>query len=107
MLTTATSAELVYSSRPSGTPANWLAASLRRKGLDPDNIPLSAGPRNYDHLPADCRPWRDLWSAGQGVDLIDDVPTVAELVSRLRREYVAACRTPDMAEAAGWIATPC
>jgi nitronate monooxygenase len=25
---------------------------------------------------------------------------VAELVRRLRREYVAACQTPDMAEAA-------
>jgi nitronate monooxygenase len=34
------------------------------------------------------------------VDLIEDIPTVAELVIRLRREYVAACEAPSMAEAA-------
>ncbi len=45
-------------------------------------------------------PWRNLWSAGQGVDLIADIPTVAELVRRLRREYVAACEAPSMVEAA-------
>ena len=31
--------------------------------------------------------WRDVWSAGQGVGQIDDVPSVAELVTRLKREY--------------------
>ena len=34
--------------------------------------------------------WRDIWSAGQGVGLIHDVPNVADLVARLKREYVAA-----------------
>jgi NAD(P)H-dependent flavin oxidoreductase YrpB (nitropropane dioxygenase family) len=51
-------------------------------------------------LPSGVQPWRDLWSAGQGIELIDDIPTVAEPVRRLRLEYVAACRTPDMVEAA-------
>jgi nitronate monooxygenase len=51
-------------------------------------------------LPAGVRPWAELWSAGQGIELIDDLPSVAELVSRLRREYLAACALPDMAEAA-------
>ena len=32
--------------------------------------------------------------------MIEDVPTVAELVARLRREYVAACEAPSFAEAA-------
>ena len=38
--------------------------------------------------------------AGQSIDLIEDIPTVAELCGRLRREYLAACVVPDMAEAA-------
>jgi nitronate monooxygenase len=46
------------------------------------------------------KPWKNLWSAGQGIELITDVPTVAELVRRLRAEYVAACAVPDMAEVA-------
>jgi nitronate monooxygenase len=54
----------------------------------------------HDHLPDGVRPWINLWSAGQGVDLIDDIPSVAELVGRLRREYIAACEIPDMADAA-------
>ena len=35
--------------------------------------------------------WRDLWSAGHGVSVIDDVPPVSDLVDRLEREYRAAC----------------
>ena len=50
-------------------------------------------------MPAGKTPWRDIWSGGQGVGLIDDVPTVAELIPRLQREYLAACAIPDMAEA--------
>jgi len=62
-------------------------------------VPVPGMPR-YQHLPSDVRPWRQIWSAGQGIDLIDDVPTVAELVRRLRQEYVAACEMPDMRAAA-------
>jgi nitronate monooxygenase len=54
----------------------------------------------HDHLPEDVTPWKNLWSAGQGVDLIEDIPTVAELVQRLRREYVAACQAPSLLDAA-------
>ena len=40
-----------------------------------------------EHKP---KAWKDLWSAGQGIGTIHDVPTVAELIARLRREYSAA-----------------
>nr|WP_047168151.1 nitronate monooxygenase [Sphingomonas sp. Y57] len=92
--------DLSFTSAVSGVRANWLHASLRSHGLDPADLPVASAPRNYDHLPDDVRPWRDLWSAGQGIELIDDVPPVAELVERLRADYVAACRVPDMAAAA-------
>lgn len=42
-------------------------------------------------VPDSMKAWRDLWSAGHGVSLIDDVPTTAELVARLETEYRAAC----------------
>lgn len=95
------SAGLMYTGRIAGVPANWMAESMRRVGLDPTDLPepLGKGMR-HDHLPQGVRPWVNLWSAGQGIDLIQDIPTVAELVRRLRREYVAACEIPDMAEAA-------
>jgi nitronate monooxygenase len=105
MLVQETSDDLQYTERVSGVPANWLKASLRRVNLDPKNLPLPIqGAPPYQHLPADARPWRQIWSAGQGVDLIEDVPSVAELVRRLRREYAAACDLPDMRAAAAGLA---
>lgn len=102
MLVHDSSDDLEYTEQLSGIPANWLKSSLRRVGLEPGNLPAPiVGAPRYQHLPADARPWREIWSAGQGIDLIHDVPSVAELVRRLRREYVAACATPDMRAAAG------
>lgn len=100
MLVSATSADLHYTDRITGVPASWMGESLRRVGLDPAQLPVPNGPLRHDHLPSGLRPWKDVWSAGQGVDLIDDLPTVAELVRRLRDEYVEACRTADMSELA-------
>ncbi|MET0589052.1 MAG: nitronate monooxygenase [Novosphingobium sp.] len=92
--------EVIYTAGVNGMPASWLKASLRSIGLDPDN--LGTPPRHStDHLPEGKTPWRDIWSGGQGIGLIHDIPSVAELVQRLRREYVAACAVPDMAAAAG------
>ena len=104
LLVSQTSTDLTYTGDIAGVPANWMLEAIRRVGLDPDNLPKPTGRgMRHDHLPPGVTPWKNLWSAGQGVDLIDDVPTVAELVRRLRREYVAACETPSFAEAA-WLA---
>jgi nitronate monooxygenase len=101
LLVSQTSSDLMYTGDIAGVPANWMVESIRRVGLDPENLPkpLGRGMR-HDHLPPGVAPWKNLWSAGQGVDLIEDAPSVAELVSRLRREYLAACETPSFADAA-------
>jgi len=101
LLVSQTSTDLMYTGDVAGVPANWMVESIRRVGLDPDDLPkpLGRGMR-HDHLPEGVTPWKNVWSAGQGVDLIDDVPTVAELVVRLRREYVAACEAPSLVEQA-------
>ena len=101
MLISEKSDGLLYTGAIAGAPANWLVASMRSVGLDPDHLPEPTQRGiTHDHLPDGVRPWANLWSAGQGIDLIDDIPSVAELVTRLRREYVEACRTPDMADVA-------
>jgi nitronate monooxygenase len=101
LIVDSTSADLRYTSDIAGVAANWMVESMRRQGLDPDDLPTPrrAG-RTYDHLPPHVRPWKTLWSAGQGVDLIDDIPSAADLVTRLRGEYVAACDVPDMSDQA-------
>jgi nitronate monooxygenase len=102
LLVSQTSSDLTYTGKVAGVPANWLVESLRMAGLDPDNLPepLGRGMR-HDHLPEGAQPWKTIWSAGQGIDLIHDIPTVAELVARLKAEYDAACRIPDMSGARG------
>ena len=91
--------EVIYTRGVNGLPASWLKASLRSIGLDPENLFIPEG-RSTDHLPEGKKPWRDIWSAGQGIGLIKDIPTVAALIERLQEEYVAACAVPDMAAAA-------
>jgi nitronate monooxygenase len=105
MLVDVSSRELRYTAAVGGVPANWLAPSMHAAGLDPDADPGPVGPVGVE-LPPTAKPWKTVWSAGQGVDLITDVPSVAELVLRLRREYVAACVVPDMADIARVPDTP-
>jgi nitronate monooxygenase len=91
--------DVIYTRGVNGLPASWLKASLRSIGLDPDNLFIPEG-RSTEHLPPGKTPWRDIWSGGQGIGLIDSIPSVAELVPRLQREYAEACAIPDMASAA-------
>ncbi len=101
MLVAGSSSDLLYTPDIAGVAANWMTESMRAVGLDPLNLPKAPiGKIGYSHLPQGIKPWKNLWSAGQGIDLIDDIPSVADLVTQLRREYVAACETPDMAAAA-------
>jgi len=82
--------DILTEDRLTGAPANYMVPSLRAAGIDIDRLRAGAPPDVAgieDHVKA----WRDLWSAGHGVSLIDDVPTTAELVARLEREYRAAC----------------
>lgn len=99
MLVEGTSDDLMFTGKIAGVPANWLVKSMERLGLDPKNLPVPTGKgMQHDHLPEGVRPWKNLWSAGQGIDLINDVPSVADLVKRLRAEYVQACETPSYAD---------
>lgn len=89
---------LQYTSKINGVPANWMLDSLEAHGIDLKALPQPQG--RECQLPAGVRPWQHLWSAGHGIDLITDIPSVAVLARRLAAEYLAACATPDRADAA-------
>jgi nitronate monooxygenase len=88
MILAATAKDIVYTNSISGVNGNFLRASLEAAGLDPANLP--AFNRELHLGSSEKRAWKNIWSAGQGVGAIQDVPTTAELVARLRREYAAA-----------------
>lgn len=89
-------ADLIYTDRFSGVPANFLRASIDRFGIDVAALPAKK-PDMASLTDTEARVWKDLWSAGQGVATIHDIPTVAELVERIAGEYRAACSIPPSA----------
>lgn len=100
MLVSSASNDLIFTPQVAGGAANWLKKSLVKVGIDPENLPEIPPGAIRPVLPEGALPWVTIWSAGQGVELIDDIPTAAELIRRLRREYVAACEEPSYADVA-------
>ena len=82
-------ADIVYTNLFTGVHGNYLKKSIVQAGLDPENLP-QADKTAMNFGSGSAKAWRDIWGAGQGVGLMEDVPTVAEVVQRLRREYLAA-----------------
>lgn len=97
MMLASAAADIVYTPVFSGIKANYLRGSIERCGLDPDRLEPGAGPGTdlFDPSKSDAKAWKDIWSAGQGVGTIHDIPTVAELVARLQQEYAAAVALPS------------
>lgn len=79
-------ADIVYTDSVSGVNANFMRQSLEAAGLDPQNLP----PKKELDMAGEAKAWKDIWSAGQGVGGVSDVPAAADLVGRLREEYAAA-----------------
>ena len=73
-----------------GVPAHWMRTSVEAVGLDPKTLP-----NVRSDMPEGVMPWRDIWSAGQSVGLIDRVEPVADLVERLAMEFEALPVVPD------------
>jgi nitronate monooxygenase len=91
MILDARAADILYTPYFSGVHGSYLKPSIRAAGLDPDTLAAAPpGQMNYDKREERPKAWKDIWSAGQGVGNITDVPPVAELVDRLEGEYRAA-----------------
>ncbi len=81
--------DIVYSNLFTGVHGNYLAASIRAAGLDPDNLPES-DPSKMNFGGDAKKAWKDIWGCGQGIGSITEVVPAAELVARLAREYQTA-----------------
>ncbi len=89
--------DIVYSNLFTGVHGNYLKASIRTAGLDPDKLPES-DPSKMNFGGDAKKAWKDIWGCGQGIGAIDKVLPTAELVARLKREYEAARRRLGLAE---------
>jgi nitronate monooxygenase len=91
MIVGAAARDVAYTPEFTGVSGNYLLPSIIAAGIDPAGLALPGTSREYRSRDrAGAQAWRDIWSAGQGVGTIDDVPAVADLVERLADEYEAA-----------------
>ncbi|WP_436643226.1 NAD(P)H-dependent flavin oxidoreductase [Microbaculum sp. FT89] len=84
MLLDARASDIVYTPSISGVNANFLRPSIEAAGLDPDNLPPPGEIEVGQH---EFRAWKNIWSAGQGVGLIHDIPSAADLCAQLASDY--------------------
>ena len=93
MLVASSAADIVCSAAITGVPANWLRPSLVAGGYDMESLAASK-PVDFGMPQEGAKPWKNVWSAGQGVGVVRDVVGVADLVAQLAGEYAAACALP-------------
>ncbi|WP_322881271.1 NAD(P)H-dependent flavin oxidoreductase [Pandoraea sputorum] len=76
--------DIIYTNLFTGVSGNYIRQSILNAGLDPENLPTAdKTAMNFSKAKA----WKDIWGAGQGVGLMDDVRPAAEIIARLKQEY--------------------
>ncbi len=99
MVAESAAADIVYTPKVSGVPASFLRQSLAAAGIDPEG-----GAAPHLDMASEAKVWRDVWSAGQGVGGISDIPKAGELCHRLIADYRAAVAgAAEEARGEGWL----
>ncbi|UVJ43577.1 nitronate monooxygenase family protein [Pseudomonas sp. LS1212] len=95
MLLAAKAVDIVHTAAVSGVPASFMRQSLEQAGFDLAAL-QGKGELNFGSklkpISDEAKAWKTVWSAGQGVGAIDDLPSVDELIARLDDEYRQAQR---------------
>ena len=103
MILNATASEIVKSNKITGVNGNWLEQSLKNAGISTKDggfkktlsdikrmiMPLIKQKLkvDFDISKVTAKRWRDIFSAGQGVGSISNVPSVEDLVIELEQQH--------------------
>ncbi|WP_394237634.1 NAD(P)H-dependent flavin oxidoreductase [Pseudomonas anguilliseptica] len=95
MILDAKAADIIHTPAVSGVPASFMRQSLELAGYDLKQL-QNKGEVNYGEklkpMDEEAKAWKTVWSAGQGVGNIRDLPSVEQLIARLDSEYRAALK---------------
>ena len=95
MILDAKAADIIHTPAVSGVPASFMRQSLELAGYDLKQL-QNKGEVNYGEklkpMDEEAKAWKTVWSAGQGVGTINDLPSVEQLIARLDSEYRAALK---------------
>ena len=87
MLLGAHAADIIHTPAVSGVPASFLRPSLEQAGYDMDALKGGHEQGKLKPIDDEAKAWKTVWSAGQGVGGIDDLPGAGVLIERLYNEY--------------------
>ena len=89
MIVASASKDIIYSSLFTGVHGNYLAPSIAKAGMDPNNLPDGdkATMSFQSGESAKAKAWKDVWGAGQGVGGVKARMGAGEYVAQLKREY--------------------
>ena len=103
MILDASATDIIKSNKITGVNGNWLEQSLKNAGISTNTggiqstlsdfkkmiMPLIKQKLkvDFDVSKATAKRWRDIFSAGQGVGSISNVPSVEDLVLELEQQY--------------------
>lgn len=91
MLIHAHASDIVHTAAVSGVPASFLRPSLQQAGYELDKLQVEGShSQTLKPIHDEAKVWKTVWSAGQGVGGIADIPDVQQLITRLDSEYRAA-----------------
>jgi nitronate monooxygenase len=88
MIVDAGADDIVLTPYFTGVPAHFLLPSIIEAGIDPAELANATGEISFGD-DTDIKAWKDIWSAGKGVESIHASKPVAALVADLRRDFDA------------------
>ncbi len=92
MIVDSKAGDIVYSNLFTGIHGNYLAPSVAKAGLDPNDLPQSdPSAMNFGSGgDQDAKAWKDIWGCGQGIGAVRTRLSVADYVDELERDYRGA-----------------
>ena len=89
MIVASAAKDIVYSSLVTGVHGNYLAPSIAKAGMDPNNLPDGdkATMSFQSGEGSKAKAWKDVWGAGQGVGGVKARMGAGEYVAQLKRDY--------------------
>ncbi len=92
MITESNSDDIIYSNFYTGVHGNYLKGSIKNAGMDPENLPESDPSKmNFSSKDGiDAKAWKDIWGCGQGISVVKEVTSAANLIQKLKKEYFEA-----------------
>ena len=87
MLLDAHAADIIHTPAVSGIPASFLRSSLEQAGYDMNALKSGHEQGKLKPIDDEAKAWKTVWSAGQGVGEIHDLPSASALIERLHSEY--------------------